>query len=157
MDCESLVDQFESVLPLAAEWARTQEERILREGQPLSPDQLADAHAAGVRKPERVRLLLVEEIPTPPDPVLKLAAKEIASFPQRPSGLSLGYGVFLRADCGQKRHLILHEIAHISQYERSGGIAPFLRDYLTECAMFGYSNAPLEQEADEIVERICSA
>jgi hypothetical protein len=33
------------------------------------------------------------------------------------------------------------------QYERFGGVLPFLRQYLTECLTVGYPEAPLEQEA----------
>jgi hypothetical protein len=154
---EALADQFELVLPLAAKWAQEQEQRILREGQPLSPDQLADARAAGVREPERVRVLPVEEIPAPPHPILKAASEQIELLPTAPSGLTLHYGIFLRNDRREDRHLVVHELVHISQYERLGGIVPFLRDYLTECATFGYREAPLEQEAEEVAAQICGA
>jgi hypothetical protein len=36
---------------------------------------------------------------------------------------------------------------HTAQYERLGGIEPFLRQYLRECLTIGYPEAPLEQEA----------
>lgn len=157
MECETLVDQFESVLPLAAEWAGEQEQQILREGKPLSPDQLADARAAGVAEPQRVRLLPVQKIPAPPDALTVAASREVASLPTTPSGLTLGYGVFIRRGCEQDRRLIAHELAHVSQYERLGGIVPFLRDYLSQCAMFGYRQAPLEQEAEEIAAQVCQA
>jgi hypothetical protein len=151
---EILADQFEAILPLAAEWAQKQEQLILREGAPLSPKEIADARAVGVREPERVRVLLVDEIPAPPDALLKAATAEF--FPEAPSGLTLDHGIFIRRDCRTDRHLVVHELVHTSQYERLGGIAPFLRDYLTECASFGYRNAPLEREAEEIAAQICA-
>ena len=157
VECETLVDQFEAILPLAVNWACEQELRILRDGSPLSSNQLADARAAGVREPERVRLLVVEEIPTPPDPVVSVASKKIASLPQTPRGLTLHYGIFVRSDCRQNRQIVVHELVHTAQYERLGGTVAFLRDYLIECAAFGYQNAPLEQEAEQIAAQICRA
>ena len=152
---ETVVDQFEMLLPLAVEWASEQERRILREGQPLSEEQIADAKAVGVRDPERVRVLPVAAIPSPHHPALNAACQQIEFLPTAPSGLTLQYGIFLRADCLGDRHLVVHELVHTSQYERLGGIRPFLRDYLFECATIGYREAPLEQEASEIAQRIC--
>ena len=44
---------------------------------------------------------------------------------------------------------MVHELAHTIQYERLGGIKPFLRAYLEECLSLGYPNGPLEQKAKE--------
>ena len=65
MNRQSLLTQFEKLLPLAAKWAAAVEKRILREGVPLSEQGLADARALGVREPERVRLLALPCVPTP--------------------------------------------------------------------------------------------
>jgi hypothetical protein len=155
--CETSSDQFEAVASLAAEWAKTQEELILRNGARLSPAQIADARAVGIREPDQVRVLVVDQIPTPPDSLLQAASKEVALVPQAPSGLTLRYGVFIRRDCRQDRHLLVHELVHTSQYERLGGIGPFLSEYLSQCATVGYSDAPLEREAEEIATQICNA
>jgi len=82
---------------------------------------------------------------------------QIEFLPAAPSGLTLQYGIFLRADCPQDRHLVVHELVHTSQYERLGGVIPFLRDYITECATLGYRRSPLEQEAEEVAAQICGA
>jgi hypothetical protein len=150
----TLVDRFEAILPLAVQWAKEQERRIMDEGEPLSADQIADARAVGVRQPEQVRLLAVEEIPAPPHPVVQAASAEMAFLPTAPCGLTLQYGIFLRSDRSGDRHLVVHELVHTSQYERLGGILLFLRDYLTQCATFGYHEAPLELEANALAERI---
>src|ERR1700756_218749 len=78
---ENLVGQLELLLPLAAEWVSEQEQRILREGEPLSENELADAKAVGVRHPERVRALSVQAIPSPSHPILKAAAEQIELLP----------------------------------------------------------------------------
>jgi hypothetical protein len=150
------LDQFEKLLPLATEWATEQEQLILREGIPLSEGEIADAKAVGVREPERVRLLQVDEIPAPSHPILQSAYSVINFLAAKPRGLTLRYGIFVRSDCRQDRHLLLHELVHTAQYEKLGGIAAFLRRYLFECAMIGYRESPMEQEATAVAERVSS-
>lgn len=157
MDRQSLVAQFETLLPLAAEWAAEQEQRILRNGVPLSENEIIDARIAGVREPGRVRLLKVDPIPSPSHPMLKAACDATNFVPAGPRGLTLRYGIFVRSDCWRDRALIAHELVHTAQYERLGGILPFLREYLLECATIGYSEAPMEQEALATGVRACSS
>jgi hypothetical protein len=153
MDRHSILEQFESLFPLAIEWAKSQEERILNEGEPLTEQELHDAHAVGVREPSRVRLLQVESIPRPLHPLLRAACNAIDFLTPSTRGLTLQYGIFVRSDCWRHRALIVHELAHAAQYERLGGFEPFLRQYLHECLTIGYPNAPLEQEAIALADR----
>ena len=142
-----MLAEIESLLPAAAEWAEEQQQRIMRDGVPLSIRELADALRVGVQDPERVRLLQVEAIPAPSHPALK-AIYQVANFgPAKPRGLTVYYGVFVRSDCWRNRPLIVHELVHTAQYERLGGIEPFLRQYLIECATDGYNKSALESEA----------
>jgi hypothetical protein len=156
MDRNSMLEQIDQLLPLAAEWATEQERRVLCEGVPLSKEELADAKAIGVRNPERVRLLRVDSIPVPAHPMLRAAAASINFVTAAPRGLALDYGIFVRADHWRDRELIAHELAHTAQYQRLGGIIPFLQTYLGQCATVGYQQAPLELEASAAAERICS-
>jgi hypothetical protein len=156
MDRHSMLEQIDQLLPLAAEWATEQERRVLCEGVPLSKEELADAKAIGVRNPERVRLLRVDSIPVPAHPMLRAAAASINFVTAAPRGLALDYGIFVRADHWRDRELIAHELAHTAQYQRLGGILPFLQTYLWQCAAVGYQQAPLELEASAAAERICS-
>ena len=141
------------MLPLATEWAAEQEQRILKEGVPLSIRELADALSVGVKDPERVRLLRVETIPVPTHPALQ-AAYQVAKVPTAPRGLTIHHGVFVRADYWRNRALILHELVHTAQYERLGGIEGFLRQYLLECATVGYNKSTLEHEAAAMAARV---
>ncbi len=147
MNRQTLLAQFERLIPLAARWTEAFERRILREGVPLSEEEIADARALGVREPERVRLLCLASVPTPEDVTLRAAAAAVQFFTPATRGLSLRYGIFVRADCWRERGLIAHELAHTAQYEQLGGIEPFLRQYLSECLSIGYPAAPMEQEA----------
>jgi len=114
---------------------------------PLSEQEMTDAHAVGVREPQRVRLLQMGTAPRPEDPVLRMACDAIEFLTPATRGLALQYGIFIRSDCWRERTLIAHELVHTAQYERLGGILPFLRKYLFECVTIGYPEAPLEQEA----------
>ncbi|PYJ24870.1 MAG: hypothetical protein DME91_06845 [Verrucomicrobia bacterium] len=156
MNRQLIVAQFETLLPLAVEWAAKLEQRILREGVPLSEKEIVDATVAGVQQPRRVRLLQVGVIPAPIHPQLKAAAEAIDFLTPATRGLTLQYGIFIRLDCWRDRALIAHELVHTAQYERLGGILPFLRQYLFECVTIGYPEAPMEQEAIAVAARVCA-
>jgi|SRR6266849_10818738 len=157
MDRQTVIGQFETLLPLAVEWVAEQERRILREGVSLSKDELAHARIIGVREPARVRLLQVATIPRPSDPRLASACDAIDFLTPQTRGLTLQYGIFIRSDCWGERSLVVHELVHVAQYERLGGIAPFLRRYLFESLTSGYSASAMEQEANEVGQRISSS
>jgi hypothetical protein len=86
-------------------------------------------------------------VPAPTDLALKAAAAAIQFLTPATRGLTLGYGIFIRSDCWGDRQLVAHELVHTMQYERLGGVEPFLRQYLFECLTIGYPAAPMEQEA----------
>jgi len=52
---------------------------------------------------------------------------------------------------------LVHELVHTGQYERLGGVRPFLERYLRECLTIGYPMGALEQEAIRIAEEICGS
>jgi hypothetical protein len=148
-------EQFKALLPLACAWAEEQERVIVRDGTPLSPAQTADAKAIGIAHPEKVRLLRVTLIPRPEHPALRAAADATKLITPETAGLTLRYGIFVRADCWGARPLIFHELVHTSQYERFGGFHQFLQQYLYECVTIGYPAAPMEQEAVTKTARLC--
>ena len=145
---------FKLLLPLARKWAEEQESIILRDGVALTTSQIEDARKIGVREPERVRLRVVDEIPTPTNPLLRAAAEQTGLLSPFMVGLTLRYGIFIRADHWGERRLVIHELAHTAQYERLGGFNGFLSVYLDECLTIGYPNGPLEVEAKENEARL---
>jgi hypothetical protein len=42
---------------------------------------------------------------------------------------------------------LLHELTHVAQVERLGGLRPFLSEYLFQCMVHGYAGSAFEQEA----------
>ncbi len=134
------------IAPATARWAADQERHILAEGQPLNHEALAFALELDINEPESIRVLEVKSVPLPaPRPLVKLATRwGIPVF--EPAGMALGRGIYLLD--GHSR-ILRHELVHVAQYQRLGGIEPFMRQYLTECLVHGYLDSPLEVEARE--------
>lgn len=138
------------VAPAISRWAQVQERRILAEGVPLKEDYLAFAAELKIEHPEGVRVLEVPKVPLPvPDAVVRLGR----SFGFRiitPIGMTLGRGIYLeKGNWGAMRH----ELVHVEQYQKLGGILPFMQRYLLECLFHGYDEAPLELDADKRSKR----
>jgi hypothetical protein len=149
--------QLKELLPVACEWAEEQEHIITRYGVPLSPVQITDAVTIGVEHPEKVRLLKVTRIPVPVHRGLCTAADVKQLFSPFGGGLTVRYGIFILAECWGDRRLVCHELVHTAQYEKLGGIQQFLQQYLYECITVGYPAAPMEQEAVQTTEKVCSS
>src|SRR5688572_13421063 len=81
-DRRRMIDQekFERIVPLAYQWAKRQEAYILQHGARLAAHQLADASRAGVRDPDRVRVLVVDRIPLPDRSEERRVGKECRSL-----------------------------------------------------------------------------
>lgn len=149
------MDFFEELLPLAFEWAEEQQEHILKNGISLAESQLEDARLVPVSSPEKVRLLKVDNIPCPENPMLLSIGRQAGFFTDDTEGISIGYGIFIKSNRWEDRRLIVHELVHVSQYERLGSINEFLEKYVREYLSDGYDSGHLESEAREIALRIC--
>ncbi|MEO8352953.1 MAG: hypothetical protein ABI680_14565 [Chthoniobacteraceae bacterium] len=142
------------LLPMATAWVRSQERRILADGWPLDEAELRDAVSIGVRETNRIRILHVPRIPFPLPQLMKSLDRITGMRIEQTAGLTARYGIFIRADFRGDRRLLAHELAHTRQYERFGGIRPFLRQYLRECLTTGYAAANLEIEANAAAHEI---
>jgi hypothetical protein len=145
------------LMPLATAWAREGEAFILKNGAALGLDQAAAALLAGVQSPKMIRVLIVPKIPIPPPGPLAQANQAVGLVTGMTVGLTLNYGIFIRADCARDNSLLIHECVHVSQYERLGGFDGFIPKYLAECIQFGYPNSPLEREAVEVTKKLTNA
>jgi hypothetical protein len=154
-----MIDQaiFDQLLPLAYQWAKAQEEYVLAHGTPLSSQHMADARLAGVRDCERVRVLVVDRIPLPEGPELAEAARRIQILTEDTRCIGVGHAIIIRAEAWGDRELLLHNLVHIAQCERSGGLEPWVRQYLVDrqhSPSFGICS--LEEEARRIAREICA-
>jgi len=142
----SLQVALPDLLPRAIAWAQDREREVLACGDALGDDELSLATHAGVTKPERVRVSLVDALPEPNDPELRQAAVAAGLLGPGMTGLTLGYAIYVRRGC-RTRRLLSHELRHVYQYERAGSIGAFLPVYLQQVVDVGYHNAPLEVDA----------
>ena len=145
---------IDTLLPLACKWSEEQERHILAEGVPLNDSQVQDALKIGVARPEEVRILRVDTIPSPKDPVLQAASSRVGLNWSNTSGLTLRYGIFIRSNYWSDRRLIAHELTHAMQYGRFGSRAAFLREWIGECLQHAYGNGPLEREAQKMANQL---
>ena len=151
-------ETFEHLLPLAYEWAKALEELVLSRGAQLGPRHAVDAQLARIKDISRVRVLVVDRIPPPENRELALAARRLGIISEDTRCMGFGYALVVRADAWNDRELILHNLFHIAQCERVGGLEPWVRRYLndrTSCADFTIGS--LEEEARGLAREICSA
>ncbi len=137
---------FPLLLPPAIRWAQRASEAAAQSGMALTATEQAIARRVGVREPERIRLAIVDEMPRPGHPALKLAARAAGFLGPDTMGLTLGHAVLVRRGCESAR-LLSHEFRHVFQYEEAGSIADFLRVYFRQVLDAGYEYAPLEVDA----------
>lgn len=155
-----MIDQekFERLALLAYQWAKRQEACILKHGAPLAPAQLADARRCGVQDSSRVRVLVADRIPLPDDEELADAARRAQIITDASRGVAIGHGIIIRADSWQNRELLLHQLVHVAQCERSGGLESFVGEYLSDRRNSrDFSVGSLEDEARGLAREICAA
>lgn len=128
-------------------WARWRERVITGEGAALTACQRELARVAGVVHVDAVRISLADPVPMPLPSVVRQIAIRVGLISPHLAGMTLGHGIALRTDCRCDARLLFHELTHVAQVERLGGIAPFMRAYVRECAWPGYPHGPLEREA----------
>jgi hypothetical protein len=155
-----MIDQetFQNLLPLACEWAKAQEDFVIAHGAPLGIRETADARRAGIQDYDRVRVLVVDRIPLPDHPQLAEAARRTGILTLDTRCIGFGHAVIIRADSWSDRELLLHNLVHIAQCERSGGLEQWVKLYLgnrTNCADFTIGS--LEAEARGLAREICTA
>ena len=155
-----MIDQeaFQHLAPLAYQWAKAREQFILAHGTSLGPGHTADARRAGVQDVSRIKVLVVDRIPLPDNKELAEAARHTDIITEASRAVTIGHGIIIRADCWGDRELIVHQLAHVAQCERSGGLEPYLQEYLCDrhtCANFTIGS--FEDEARGIAREICAA
>lgn len=139
--------RIKSLIELYLIWAEKQERLILRDGIPLSPSQIRDARTIGVSHPDRVRLFRISTMPSPVHRSFLAVVGRRRLIPPETEALTLGYGIYIHDQHWGERSILAHELAHVSQVEKLGGLRPFYEKYMNEIFTFGYPNGPMEKEA----------
>ena len=142
----NIVAKVENILPRALEWYDRVEAELLPQGRRLSEAEMAVARQLGVIRPERVRIVVLENFPMPEDRELRAEAQRYGLGSVSEGARAIGYVIMLKPRFMKSSTVIAHELVHVGQHERLGR-AVFLRRYITEMEMMGYSRSPLELEA----------
>ena len=138
---------IKTLLPYFSQWVEKQEKIILRDGRPLSEWETMWATEVGVKRPDMVRILPVPHVPMPGSWFSELLGNLFGVLSEGPNGMAVSYGIYLEAARATNPSLLVHELTHVAQFERLGGIEPYLREYLTQCIRDSYWEAELEHEA----------
>ncbi|HKB59805.1 MAG TPA: hypothetical protein VKC56_07120 [Gallionellaceae bacterium] len=138
--------ELPGLMPHAVQWAEATAEYAAMSGRPLEAAEQALARRVGVVQPDKIRLLVVDQMPYPEHPLLQVAAMATDFLGPQSLGLTLGHTVVVRRGHESAR-LYSHEFRHVHQYEQAGSIAAFLPVYLEQLVEDGYADAPLEQDA----------
>ena len=136
-----------SVAPRALTWFNEQEARWILRGRSLDTKETVIAQRMGVQHPEQVRVVVTPEFPMPDDPTLRKEAQLMGLGSPQAGGFSMGYAVLIKPKYAHASWLLAHELVHVGQRERLG-TEPFVRRYLLELHILGYSRSPLELEAN---------
>ncbi len=151
-------EKIERLVGFTTAYVKAQEKLILEQGLPLSLKQVEDAKLAGVRETDRVRILVVDRILPPENEELAEAARQAQIITTTSRAVTMGHGIMLRADSWQDRELILHQLVHVAQCERCGGLETYVTQYLQDrgtCAEFTLGS--LEDEARNLARKICTS
>ncbi len=144
-----------TIAPAMTAWAETMERAAMENGVALDSIQWRDALRAGVQRPEKVRVMYVDDLPHP-NPELTLLAKEIGILTPKTDGITFGYGIFIKNNLPDVKRRLIHQLVHVCQYERLGEIRIFVREYVQCCLDFGYADSPFELEAEARTQEVLS-
>jgi hypothetical protein len=145
-------EEIQRNFPRLVQWINQREKICLKMGERLSSEATRDAQTIGIGQIDEVRIMVEGEISLPTDPELFqfFLKSELGAI----NGITCGHGIFVRPDA-YSRHLIAHELVHVLQYERFGGIEPFLKAYVAEIVSPPYyPKGPLEQEARQVADAV---
>ena|ERR1035437_884011 len=146
--------QLKAILPFVVKWAKDHEKRILREGKPLREREREDALSVGVKEVDKVKILEVEEIPLPENPIVRMAMERTGFTGIDFVGISFNKGIYIKKGERYRRSLMVHELCHTAQAERLGGTEEFIKEYAKEVVETGYHNCSLEVEARDKAREI---
>ncbi len=142
----NLMAALPQLLPGAIKWAEIQSQSAAVKGRTLTEQELAVARLVGVKRPDTVRISMVNQLQIPEEPHLKEAALQTGLLGPSMVGLTLGHSILV-VQGHLHLGLLSHELRHVHQYEAYGDVAGFLPVYLHQIALDGYENAPFEKDA----------
>jgi len=143
------------VLPQYIAWAADTEVSGLGLGKPLDENQLVIAREIGIKKPEQIRLVYVDEVPFPRENfVLKVVGEALGFIGDGivNNAQVFGYSIYIRKGYQLTTPNLAHELVHVLQIERSS-LAQVITQHFSDLAKYGYKKSPLEVEAFKAEEK----
>jgi hypothetical protein len=120
----SLLHTLPHILPIAEAFVAEHEKIILARGEPLTAFELTDARAAGVKHPEKIRVLRIDHLPLPERDEVLFIAKRMGLFQTNSAALALHYGIYLQRPYWNDRRKLVHEFVlggqrHATRFARA--------------------------------------
>lgn len=137
------------LLPQYIEWAHETEQKGFEIGKPLNEQELALAAEIGIKYPEKVRVVYVDEVPFPYENfALKVFGEAVGLVGEGiiNNAQVFGYSIYGRKDFVLNRPKLAHELVHVLQIERAS-LDEVVTQHFFDMAEYGYDQAPLEVEA----------
>lgn len=143
------------VLPPYIAWAEATETEGLRIGEPLSEGQLQLAREIGIKSPEKIRLVVVDQVPFPYENLLLKTVGEAVGFIGEGiinNAQVFGYAIYVRKGYQLTTPKLAHELVHVLQIERTS-LQQVITQHFSDLVTYGYDNSPLEVEAFQANEK----
>ncbi|KZN63784.1 hypothetical protein N473_15820 [Pseudoalteromonas luteoviolacea CPMOR-1] len=144
------------LLPQYIEWAHGIEKEGVKSGEPLNNKELTLAAQIGIRHPEKVRIVYVDEVPFPRENFALKTLGEALGFIGDGiinNAQVFGYSIYVRKGFDLNRAKLAHELVHVLQIERSD-LNTIVTQHFSDLAKYGYNNSPLEVEAFKANKKI---
>lgn len=140
--------EFTFVNPYA-EWAEKIDTEGLQVGHPLDQKHLDIAKEIGIKNPEKIRLVYVDEVPFPRENSLLKFIGETAGLIGDGivnNAQVFGYSIYIRKGFQMDTPKLAHELVHVLQVERAS-FKDVLSGHLLGVLEHGYEDSPIEAEA----------
>lgn len=137
------------LLPQYIDWAYETDRKGLESGTPLNARELSLAAQIGIKSPEKVRILYVDEVPFPYENfALKTLGEALGFIGEGITNNAqvFGYSIYVRHGFELNRPKLAHELVHVLQIERTN-LDHIITQHFSDLAEYGYDKSPLEVEA----------
>jgi len=127
-----------ALMPRAVKWYSDVEKSLRSKGRELTRSESKEAKALGVKMPDLIRVVVLDKFPEP---------DKHSSGDHFEGARAMGNIIMLKPRYKNDSTVLCHELVHIAQKDRIGGLKGFLKQYAIEREVLGYSRSLLETEA----------
>lgn len=146
---EAIQKKQDLLTPLTLQWFKQIESKYSTKGRELNDDEKQMAHKIGITFPERVRVVILQDFPTPTNQTLLSQAKQYGMGSAAESGRTIGYIVMLKAKFKNDPWILAHQLAYVANQEKMGR-RDFIRRFIAERELLGNRQGPMEINAKKV-------